>query len=135
MNMSAIDMVLNEGEYGRFRMLVPETRGAHATAEAGYEGCRRFLIRIVARAVLDVCLYPAGNPLHDSARSWLLSKDEDEGYLVSFRQLVDLVGIQDLEKSVLAAAQEEGVYRDKVRDMKGLLYKLSGEDDSARKPS
>lgn len=129
--MTAIAHVLNAGEYqyAQTNTLDVILRSPHDDEDP--RASRRFLTRIITRAILDVSMYPETDERHQSAKSWLLEKHQA---VVSFEDLSCIVDMDDLQGMVMALAQEEGVHRTRVRDLKKQLYNWC-ENDSEEQPS
>lgn len=125
--MTAFERLINSGDYWKDREIFNDFRLADPSVDLSFGSCKRFLVRVLTRAVLDVCMYDSGNPNHDSAKSWLLGHVPEAP--IAFRDLADLVDLDWMTEELFSVAQEEGVHRDQIRNMKRLLYNL-GDNDS-----
>ena len=120
--MTAIELVLLNGDHCRDRHSLVDFR-LNSTTEVDPEASRRFLVRILSRAILDVCMYDEEDVRHVSAKDWLLG--HVDAY-ISFVEIAELVGLDFLQSQIFTLAEQEGIHRDKVRDMKKLLYNYDG---------
>jgi len=125
--MTGVHHVLASGEYRQFQQLVSGIRAGDPVLMWDPYPSARFLIRVVSRAIFDVCMYDDDNPHRESAKNWLLG---DVDAAISFRDLMSLVPLDDIIEQVFDMAAEEGVHRDRVRDMKRLLYNLNDNGSS-----
>jgi len=122
--MTALQIAIDSGDYANEFHLLPELRSLIPKRLDGSESCRRFLLRVVTRSIIDVCVYPEGNPSHDSARDWLMGKDDSA---MPFRDLVLLLDLEWIECQVIAILKGNTAHKNKVMEMKRLIYRL-GED-------
>lgn len=126
--MTAFELLMSSGEYVLHRKLFEPFRLSDPREDLCVDSCRRFLVRVLARAVLDVCMYDKGNPHHDSAEAWLLGDVEAH---LSLGEIASMVDLEWMLQQIFDVAKEEGVHRDQIRNMKRLLYNLP-DDDSSR---
>lgn len=129
--MTAIDIVLECGEYRQYRDFVSRLGIHQVSYQHDFEPCKRFLVRLLSRAIFDASMYPENNPNYRSAKDWLLGKVKGT---ITFKELVDLVGLNCLADDVLNLVSEEsdGFHKSKIQQMKKLIYNLEGLDGSGR---
>lgn len=130
--MSAIAHVLNSGEYRQSSEPVLGVVLRSSVSGHDHENSRRFLIRIVTRAVLDVSMYGPHNENHRSARAWLMGEQDS---LLSFSDIVQIAGMTDIQKAIENLAEEDGYSREKVRDVRRQLYDRGVDDDGEEQSS
>jgi hypothetical protein len=129
--MTAIEAVLSSGDYAGSRNLNSDGGVLFFRAERDVDADRRFLVRVAARAIFDVCMYKPGNANYESAKGWLLGTVDTE---FRFTDLMDIVELDWMLDQVMSAAHDMGAARSKIRDIKRLLYNLT-EDASTEQPS
>ena len=125
--MSSLLVALHSGQYSRAQTELLAFELHDPAPENSNDSSRRFLIRVITRAVLDVCMYPDTNENHLSAKDWLLGNHDAAA---SFLDLASLVGLDSIMGSITAMADQEGVHRDKIRDLKKQLYNWSSDERS-----
>lgn len=131
--MTAIEAVLNSGEYQHAQANTLDVILRNPYTDDDPRASKRFLTRIITRAVLDVSMYPSTDERHCSARNWLLDKvptdlQRDHDFVVTLSDLSCIVDMDDLHREIVSLATEEGAHRDKVRDLKKQLYNWCEND-------
>lgn len=90
--MTAIELAIDKGEYKEYHFMLPDVRGHARHGESSPESCRRFLMRVLVKAVLDFCALKPTDPYHADAKEWLMGNTENCPMTVE-----DLCSIVDMD--------------------------------------
>lgn len=117
--MNAAQLVIRAQEY---RQAVKDYLGTYVN-DTDNGACnwssKRFLARLVLRAVVDISMYKEDNPHHISAKNWVLGKTKA---VVAFSDLLALLGMDSMEDKMIEAAEVDGEAREQIRELKKHFY-------------
>lgn len=123
--MTAIELMIENGDHRR-GVHIPEIRGNVLLVSPTYESCKRFMARVVSRAILDLSMYGEDSPNHKSARDWIDGGLSASG--LSFEEAVELIDMEWILDHMHDLLKGEGAPTEKIRNMKRLLYHVSEND-------
>lgn len=123
--MTAIELAIASGDHRRKEVDQLGFSLKLGMAASNAEGSRRFIASIIVRACVDVTMYPESSEHHKSAKAWLTGKSEA---VVPFKDLADLLDIGPLAAGGSLLATTDGVYRDRVRNLRRHFYSWFSDD-------